>query len=39
MTYAHTQYAPLSLPRGKLFVGTDDPEGLAAFLRERIADT
>jgi hypothetical protein len=29
----------LTLPRGKLFVGTDDPEGLAAFLRERIADT
>ncbi len=34
-----TDCVVLTLRRGKLFVGTDDPEGLAAFLRERIAET
>ncbi len=28
----------VTLKRGKLFIGTDDPQGLAEFLRERIAE-
>jgi hypothetical protein len=28
----------VTLQRGRLFIGTDDPQGLAEFLRERLAE-